>query len=176
MASLDSLPLEVQFEIFSYLVQPLSSHAGFSPAPVTCDEQRRMERLRHDRVQLMQHPYNQLAATCQQLRSAVEAICLHLMKGHYGRSKIPKPPKDDWNTAVASAKAKGVPPKVPISHRIRYLKGVFQKCIFCGKLCKRRAAFNRFMWCDQACDIEHFGRLVVNSTLFIFSQAASNVP
>jgi hypothetical protein len=160
MTTLDTLPLEIQFEIFSYLLQPLSSHAGISPVPVTYEEQQRIEHLRHDRVQLMRHPYNHLAATCQQLRSSVEAY----LKGHHRRSKVPKAPKDDWNTAVAIATAKGIAPKLPLAYRNRYLKSTFKKCIFCGKQCKRRAAFNRFMWCDLKCDTEQFGRLIVSST------------
>lgn len=169
MASLDALPLEIQFEIFSYLVQPLSSYAYISPIPVTYEEQRRVEKLRHDRFQLMQHPYNQLAATCQQLRSSVEAACLHFLKGHHNHFKVPKAPKNDWNTAIAQGTVKRVVSKLPLAYRNRYLRSVFNKCIFCGKHCKRKAAFNRLMWCDQKCDIKHFGRLIVSSIYFLFN-------
>lgn len=171
MASLDQLPLEVQFEIFSYLVQPLSSHVGIS-RPVTCEEQRTIETLRHDRVQLMEHPYNQIAATSQSLRYSVEAACLHFLKGHHGCAKIPKLPQNDWNTAIATAVAlgndKGAFPKPLDAYRNRYLRSVYQKCIFCGKGTKRRAAFNRLMWCDQKCDIEQYGRLIVSLYLDLF--------
>jgi hypothetical protein len=160
MATLDTLPLEVQFEIFSYLLQPLSSHAGISPVPVTYEEQLQLDYLRHDRVQLMQHPYNHLAATCQNLRTSVEALCLHLLTtgSEHGRSEV-----HGWKTAIALAAAKGVVPKKPPCVRIRYLMSTFRKCIFCGKKSQRRAAFNRFMWCDAKCDVKQYGRLIVGS-------------
>lgn len=174
MPDLTSLPIELMFEICSYLVHPLSSHKGKS-VPVTYDEQRQLERLRCDRVQLMQHPFCQMAATCQELRRKVEAYCLHLIKGQMcpesqtGRTKIPTPRKDDWNIAIAKANALGARPKDKLSlpkpkeaYRNLYLRSVFQKCIFCGDPTKRRAAFNRFMWCDKKCDIKHYGRLIVS--------------
>lgn len=178
MPSLDALPIDLMYEIYSHLVHPLSSHEGKS-APVSREEQLRIEGLRSDRVQLMQHPYCQLAATCHELRSSVEAFCLHLIKGQKfptgrrypatknGRTKIPQTTKDDWSTAVAKGKATGALPKPKEACRNLYLRSVFQRCIFCGAGSKRRAAFNRFMWCDQKCDIEHYSRLIVSSFLLL---------
>ncbi|QDS68917.1 hypothetical protein FKW77_008241 [Venturia effusa] len=172
MPDLASLPIELMFEICSYLVHPLSSHT-VNPVPVTNDDQVKIQRLRSDRFQLMQHPYCQMAATCQELRRKVEAHCLHLIKeqacpgSRTTRTKVPKPIKDDWNAAVSGANAPGARPKdiqsLPKPKeacRNLYLRSVFQKCMFCGEPTKRRAAFNRFMWCDQKCDVEHYGRLI----------------
>lgn len=174
MLNLDSLPLELKFEIYSHLARPLSSHKGIS-VPVNYDEQKHIERLRCDRVQLMQHPYCQMAATCESLRDSVEAYCLHLIKGQtnpktkQGRTKIPKSPKDDWRSTIAKANAKGARPKNVVklpkpteACRNLYLRSVFKKCIFCGGGTTRRAAFNRFMWCCMNCDIEQYGRLIVS--------------
>lgn len=168
---MDSLPLELKFEIYSYLAHPLSSHKGI-PFPTTLAEQREIENLPSDRAQLMQHPYCQLAATCESIRDSIEAYCIHLIKGQthsktgHGRTKMPKPQKDSWRCTIAKAKAGpkylSALPKPKEAYRNVYLRSIFQKCIFCGTGTKRRAAFNRFMWCDKQCDIEHYGRLIVS--------------
>ncbi|TID22988.1 hypothetical protein E2P81_ATG02111 [Venturia nashicola] len=169
MLNLDSLPLELQFEVYSYLVHPLSSYKH-APFPTTYVEQREVENLPSGRAQLMQHPYCQLAATCDSIRDSVEAYCLHLIKGQtllktgHGGTKISKPQKDNWRTKIAKARASpkypsGLPQPNQACRNI-YLRSVYQKCIFCRAVTKRRAAFNRFMWCDKKCDVEHYGRLI----------------
>jgi hypothetical protein len=164
MASFDTLPLEVQFEIYSYLIQPLSDQ--IVPAvPATIKELTLTESIPADRRDLQQHPYNNIAATCQLLRSSVEAFCLHLLKGHQGGQKVPTIPKSDWSRLVARRAEKGGISKLPPAYRQRWLNQTFQKCIFCGKRTKRRAVFNRLMWCDSRCDLEHFGRLIVSGHL-----------
>lgn len=176
MLNLDSLPLELKFEVFSHLIHPLSSHKG-TPFPTTYAGQREIENLPSDRVQLMQHPYCQLAATCDSMRDSVEAYCLHLIKGQthpktgQGRTKLPKPPKDNWRSKIAKAKASPrcltALPKPKEAYRNVYLRSVYQKCVFCGMVTTRRAAFNRFMWCDKKCDIEHYGRLIVSQQIML---------
>jgi len=173
MASLDNLPVEIQFEVFSYLVQPLSYHRNVATAPTTHEEFIVTEKLRNDRHILRLHPYNNLAAACQQLRISIEAFCLHLLKSTQQGDgavllRMPKSiPKSNWNTLVADRAKRGGTKRIEVAHRQRWLRSVFNHCIFCRKLTQRKAVFNRLMWCDAKCDIEQYGRLIVSSILDI---------
>lgn len=162
MASLDSLPSDVHFSIFSNLTLPFVT-CDFQATPHSHIELKQTEKVNHLKWSdkpLSNHPFLALAAQSKSLRASVESYCHHLLRK---RSKvlIRQPKHDaDWSTAIALAASKHKNLDFR-SYRQQYLKAIFHKCQFCEKATPRRAVFNTHMYCCRVCDNKEFGPKIV---------------
>jgi ribosomal protein L37AE/L43A len=156
MASLESLPVEIQHDIFSYLIRPLSSypHNGmartfFLHTSLLCQTKNK------DIVK--NHPYLNLAASSRQLRDTIEAYCRSLLVQHHGT--IYKKVMGDRKLSKA--------------YRTIWLNKTYKHCLFCGKTTVRRAVFNMLMWCCLKCDNTHYGKRIVSTLTLLDSTVGS---
>jgi hypothetical protein len=144
METLETLPMELQHMIFSYLIRPLSSYPG-DGMPRTRYEHSSLLRSTRDKDALKMHPYLNLAASSRQLRDTVEAFCHSLLVQHHSST----------DKSVSQRK------KVKKPYRAIWLQKCYKHCLFCGKSSTRRAVFNMLMWCCLKCDNLHYGKRIV---------------
>ncbi|KAF2434116.1 hypothetical protein EJ08DRAFT_657792 [Tothia fuscella] len=159
MASLGSLPTELQHNIFSYLIRPLS-HLPVDGMPRTPALHeyiliRSNTNSRGGKSNLSNHPFYNLAATSRTLRGTVEAFCHSLLVQYEGvmGSKADKKDYVDWSQQVEK-RGRSTGNKC---ERKVWVKFFNQRCIFCGKNSSRKAVFNLLMWCCKRCDVKHYG-------------------
>jgi hypothetical protein len=174
MISLDSLPVDVQYNVFSWLLCPL---VGFDieRAPQTQEALMKadLNRLRcppfADGRKSGNHPYLCLAAVNRGLRISVESYCQHLVNVRLAikAKRILTPTFMNWSADVAkfAAKHKKAGPGDLRTFRLQYVKWSSECCLFCGKKTVRRAIFNLQMWCCQSCDDKEFGKKIVSKPM-----------
>jgi hypothetical protein len=147
MATLESLPTEIQHSIFSYLILPFSSYADNS-MPRTRSQYNSIKKATEDtkdKRALKKHPYLNLAASSMPLRDTVESFCRSLLIQYFG---------DQYQNLRDGKTLKK-------AFRTVWLQKVYKRCLFCRKVSSRRAVFNPLMWCCIKCDNEHFGKRIV---------------
>ena len=175
MTSLDSLPVDVQYNILSWLICPLVGH------PIARSPQSQEELYSAELYKLVapryassnkftgNHPYLCLAASSRTLRATLEDYCHHLVMKRLATcikaKRIITPKYKDWSADVAKAATNGneVPVGNTRTYRLQYLKWAYENCLFCGKKSSRRAIFNLHMWCCKHCDKAQWGEKVVCS-------------
>jgi hypothetical protein len=144
METLETLPMEVQHMIFSYLIRPLSFYPG-DGMPRTFSLHSSLLRKTRTKDALKKHPYLNLAASSRQMRDTVEAFCRSLLVQHNGTI---------YKGVLQSKKLKK-------PYRAIWLQKCYKHCFFCGKSSSRRAVFNLLMWCCLKCDNVHYGKRIV---------------
>lgn len=172
--SIDSMPPEVQFIIFSYLVKPFAGYV-LDGTPRSFTILGELEKLTPSKASdlLKTHPFQNLAAMNKQLRSAIEGYCHQLLKEHkvvLGNKKLPELDGQDWNK-LANENAhyeenvkKGKIKKVDWqTYRNLWIRATHETCIWCGKKSTRRAIFDMLVYCCASCDERVYGKKVSKS-------------
>jgi len=161
--SLDSLPADVQYLVLSYLSKILSGYA-LDGVPRTGNMLEQLVQLAPSTGQLMKtHPYQNLAATCKQLRVAVEGYCRHLLDRHkdiIGERRIPELERDNWES-LASKNAFGKRKNTKVrreTYRNAWIRATNEHCVWCGKRSKRKAVFDMLVFCCHQCDERAYGK------------------
>ena len=174
MISLDSLPVDIQYNILTWLICPLVGHQ-IARNPQNNKE---LAEAQFNHLTIPKyagsnkftgnHPYLCLAATNRTLRASIEDYCHHLVNKRLATcikaKKIVVPKFTDWSADVAKATAKGkeIPAANLRTYRLQYLRWTYENCLFCGKKSSRRAIFNLQMWCCKSCDEKEWGTKVVS--------------
>ena len=166
--SLDSLPNDIQYMIFSYLAKILAGYA-LDGVPRTPNLLHQLELVQPKTSELMKtHPFQNLAATSRQLRQAVEGYCRHLLDRHkdvIGGKPVPELGGMNWE-ALASKNASGKKKKTKASrqtYRNIWIRAMNERCVWCGKKSQRKAVFDMLIYCCYPCDLRVYGRKVAKS-------------
>jgi ribosomal protein L37AE/L43A len=155
MTTLESLPIEIQHDIFSYLMRPLSSYP-YDGMPRTFAQHSSILVQTENKNAVKDHPYLNLAASSRHLRNAVEAYCRSLLVQHHGTM---------YKKVVGEQKLSKV-------YRTVWVNKTYRHCMFCGKATIRRAVFNMLMWCCLKCDNTHYGKRIVRTVYLPLLQLA----
>jgi hypothetical protein len=170
---LESLPVEVQENILSYLIGSLSCY-NVSVRPKNPEELQTLWHLNWNRDVLVRHPFYQLAATCHIFRQVVESFCHHLLTKYQGILVFPVPKEllttTRWRDIVRQrvtieARYPGSVMDVDPPFRLMWVRSVYCRCMFCGRITKRRAIFNYLIWVCNKCDQEQWPKMVNINTL-----------
>jgi len=169
--SLDSLPNDVQYMVFSYLSKILAGYA-LDGVPRTGDMLYKLMLLEPTTRQLMRtHPYQNLAATSKQLRLAVEGYCHHLLDRHkdiIGKRRIPELERENWER-LASKNAFGKRKDTKVrreTYRNVWIRATNEHCVWCGKRSQRKAVFDLLVYCCYQCDERVYGRKLCKTAVF----------
>jgi len=157
-----TLPLEVQFEVFSYLIPPMSCY-NISPMPQTLEARFFFDTHPSGLAYRSQHPFLNLAGSCRSLRTSVESYCRHILQVYKDLDdvRVPQIPEDDWVQMVKHQRKRDIRKRVQ-TYRLCYLKWAWLHCLFCGRVTTRRAVFNQLIWCCKCCDKARYGTAVVS--------------
>ncbi|RDI81915.1 hypothetical protein Vi05172_g8037 [Venturia inaequalis] len=164
--ALTDLPAEVIENILSYLIAPLSCYTVDS-RPRDKKELKVLNGLSKLRVVLERHPFYRLAATCHELRIAVETFANHLLHQYKKllcfeiveqdvdveewRKGVQKKSRHLKRLGLARDQKDGRIQVLP-PYRLLWARWTYCRCLFCGRATKRHAIFNHSIWACAKCD------------------------
>lgn len=175
MSALESLPGEIQWQIFLYLLKPLSCYP-FHGLPRNMTLYDTFNSLTIDSECRKWHPFNSLAASSQVLYQAIESYCQHLLRTYPEIIKTAVVPDGLQSPSFLQATAGRVAVKKSpsakgtkqskhkhLSYRKVWLSSIWRGCLFCHKGTRRRGIFDMLIWTCKACDHKHFGRAITKT-------------